>query len=279
MKKLKVEDKSDNDMSDKIADSIKCQICMEIIYQPVSLYPCLHNFCGGCFSDWNKRSDDCPSCRTKVKEVKKNHMIFSLAEMYLKQHADAQRPQDELDALDKVNQFKQDRVILSKGGDSDSSSSEEETKTTARAAPTRGTRNIRGARPAPRQRAVQNVCKQCPKAFEGYQCAPGQVHIQCITCKQFMPDRNAQQKCAICTRVYCNAYWRASKCRVGIATVDSYVPTAFTIIKNSALNENKFEQNVVMDYLRKKKLQMQVVAREMIDAMEINQWNITLSIS
>ena len=73
-------------------------------------------------------------------------------------------------------------------------------------------------------------------------------------------------------------YWRAGKCRVGIATVDSYVPTTFTIIKNSSLNENKFEQNVLMDYLRKKKLQMQVVAREMIDAMEVNQWNILLSI-
>ena len=140
-------------------------------------------------------------------------MIFSLAEMYLKQNPDALRPQDELDALDKANKFKQDRIVISKDDGSGNSSSDEEVKIPARATgPARGSRNIRGNRPAPRQRAPQNVCKQCPKVFEGYQCVPGQVHIQCQLCRLFMPDRNPQQKCAICTRAYCNQYWRAGKC-------------------------------------------------------------------
>lgn len=45
-KKLKKDDLDDN-----FGDTLKCQICMEVMFQPVSLYPCLHNFCGGCFSD------------------------------------------------------------------------------------------------------------------------------------------------------------------------------------------------------------------------------------
>ena len=113
-KKLKTSTEKASDMDEKFADTIKCQICMEIIFQPVSLYPCLHNFCGGCFSDWNKRSNDCPSCRAIVTEVKKNHMVFSLIDMYLAKNPSAKRPQAELDELDQLNQFKQDRVVLAK---------------------------------------------------------------------------------------------------------------------------------------------------------------------
>lgn len=35
----------------KLEEEIKCLICMEVMYQPVTLFPCLHNYCGACFSD------------------------------------------------------------------------------------------------------------------------------------------------------------------------------------------------------------------------------------
>ena len=50
-KKLKVNEGAGNFDMDEMAENLKCQICMEIMFQPVSLYPCLHSFCGGCFSD------------------------------------------------------------------------------------------------------------------------------------------------------------------------------------------------------------------------------------
>ena len=260
-----------SDLDDKMGDTLKCQICMEIMFQPVSLYPCLHNFCGGCFSDWKKRADDCPSCRTKVTEVKKNHMVFSLIDLYLKGHPSAKRPQDELDELDAINLFKQDRVIF-KGKDTktsgfasngSASSSDEEVKALPKAK----------AKPVARG----SVCRQCARAVDGYKCVQGSAHINCNTCNIPMPDRLPSQKCAICTRAFCNLYWKNSKCRAGVNTIDGYVNTTFTIIRKSALNENQYEQNVLMDYIRRKKLQMQVVAREMLDAMEIKQWNIDLS--
>lgn len=245
---------------------------MEIIFQPVSLYPCLHNFCGGCFSDWNKRANDCPSCRAIVTEVKKNHMVFSLIDMYLAKNPSAKRSQAELDELDQLNQFKQDRVVLAKKNgftsDGSASSSEEEVK-----APKPKT-IAKTRQPAP---VARIVCRQCARAVDGYKCVPGQAHIDCSLCKILMPDRLVSQKCAICTRAFCNLYFKNSKCRGGVNTIDGYINTIFTVIRTTALNENKYEQNVLMDYIRRKRLQMQVVANEMIDAMEVNKWDITLS--
>jgi E3 ubiquitin-protein ligase CHFR len=257
-------------IDDKIADTLKCQICMEFIFQPICLYPCLHSFCGGCYTDWHKRAKDCPSCRGDVDEVKKNHMVFSLVDTYLKSHPEAKRPQEELDELDKINEFKQDRVVLKKKSKEKSESSEEEEIKIPQ--PTRG----RPIRPAVQPRS-QNICKQCPKVFEGFKCGVNQQHLQCFNCKTFMPDRNQQQRCEICQRGFCNLYWRANKCRVGIQPVDNYIATVFTVVRPSALNENKFEQNVLLDYLRRKNLLWRNIAAELIGAMETNQWDIDLS--
>jgi hypothetical protein len=92
-----------------------------------------------------------------------------------------------------------------------------------------------------------------------------------------MPDRFAYQKCTICTRAFCNLYWRASKCRLGLQQVDGYLNTIYSAIRPTAINENKYEQNVLNEYLKRKKLQLRVVAQEMMDAMEINKWDIELS--
>ena len=253
---------------------------MELIYQPVSLYPCLHNFCGGCFSDWHNRGNsDCPTCRQKVNEVKKNHLIVSLVDVYSAKHPEAIRTNEELKDLYLANKFKQDRVVISKSAvfksdGSPSSSDDEEIR------PARGRGSIaRGGRTAAPARVqavqVQNVCKQCTKAVEGFRCSPGQAHLQCFNCKNFMPDRGPNQRCAGCDRGFCNLYWRAGKCRVGISTVDSYKNTIFTALQPSSLNENKFEQNVVNNYVRSKGLSFGIVSQEMMDSMEVYKWKIS----
>jgi E3 ubiquitin-protein ligase CHFR len=48
---------------DKLKDELTCNICFEIYHKPVSMIPCLHSFCGGCLSDWIKKSKECPFCR------------------------------------------------------------------------------------------------------------------------------------------------------------------------------------------------------------------------
>lgn len=35
-----------------LAEEFECGICYMIMHQAVSLMPCLHTYCGGCFSDW-----------------------------------------------------------------------------------------------------------------------------------------------------------------------------------------------------------------------------------
>lgn len=64
-------------------DEITCSICFEIICEPVSLYPCLHNFCEACYLDWKTRSVDCPSCRAPVSDHIKNPQIQALIAIFI----------------------------------------------------------------------------------------------------------------------------------------------------------------------------------------------------
>jgi E3 ubiquitin-protein ligase CHFR len=74
--------------------------------------PCLHSFCGGCFSDWVKRQKDCPSCRNPVVEVKKSAMINSLVENFLSINPGSKRQDAELKELETKNLFKNDVVSV-----------------------------------------------------------------------------------------------------------------------------------------------------------------------
>ena len=47
---------------EKLLESLNCGVCLEILYKPISLTPCLHNFCGGCYSEWMRNNKDCPMC-------------------------------------------------------------------------------------------------------------------------------------------------------------------------------------------------------------------------
>ena len=76
-------------------------------------------------------------------------------------------------------------------------------------------------RPAP-----MAVCRQCPTyrgglsslcsgASVAYTCPTPASHVMCRCCLQFMPLRPSSsdddvppQKCALCEKYYCNAYWQ-----------------------------------------------------------------------
>ena len=80
------------------------------MHQAVSLMPCLHTYCGGCFSDWLSRSKECPNCREAVIMVKKNSLINNSIESYLKVNPQLKRDAADLEAIDKLNIFKNDTV-------------------------------------------------------------------------------------------------------------------------------------------------------------------------
>jgi len=213
--------------------------------------------------------------------------LVNLIEIFLKEHPEAQRPAEELKDLDDHNEFKADRVKLAKDGfssDGSASSEEEEKKTPT--TPARGRGRAKGIQGGTRPLAVaqaqnirQNICRQCQRRVDNFQCQGNQAHVQCSACHQYMPLRpNNRQSCEVCKKYFCNLYWQSgAKCRNGLGQIETYTQTTFTAIPPKAINENKFEQTVLGDYLRAKRINFQRVANEMLTAMEQNQWNMNLN--
>lgn len=81
-----------------------------IMHQPVSLIPCLHTYCGGCFADWMTRSKECPNCRKPVMMVNKNAQTNSTIESYLLINPQLKRNPLEIEELEKKNIFKNEVV-------------------------------------------------------------------------------------------------------------------------------------------------------------------------
>eukprot|EP00347_Sterkiella_histriomuscorum_P012623 403367860 len=112
---LEVKIQEEKVMQQKIssmADQFDCGICYMTMHQAVSLMPCLHTFCGGCFSDWMTRAKDCPSCREPVTEVKKNSLINNLIENYHSLNPNLKRDPKDLENLEKLNIFKNESVKI-----------------------------------------------------------------------------------------------------------------------------------------------------------------------
>lgn len=95
----------------RMAEQFDCGICYMIMHQAVSLMPCLHTYCGGCFSDWIKRGQkECPNCREGIIMVKKNATLNSTIESYLTVNPDMRRSEAEIKELESKNIFKNDIV-------------------------------------------------------------------------------------------------------------------------------------------------------------------------
>ncbi|KAJ7594396.1 hypothetical protein C8J56DRAFT_436286 [Mycena floridula] len=58
-------------MLTQVQQSMTCQICLDLLYQPFALAPCGHIACYGCLVQWFKtpsRQKTCPHCRTVVSQ-------------------------------------------------------------------------------------------------------------------------------------------------------------------------------------------------------------------
>ena len=85
-----------------------CGICHEILHDAVSAQPCLHSFCGGCYSEWKKNNETCPQCRKIVHSVAENHTINNLVSAYLKMNPEKRRNAADLALLDAWNKITDD---------------------------------------------------------------------------------------------------------------------------------------------------------------------------
>mmetsp|Transcript_15831 Transcript_15831/g.28978 ORF Transcript_15831/g.28978 Transcript_15831/m.28978 type:complete len:511 (+) Transcript_15831:3396-4928(+) len=279
-------------LSSELSEELRCGICIDVIHQCVTLMPCLHNFCGGCFSDWLGKSKLCPACRDPVCEARRNPALSNIIETYLKSHPEEMRTPEELKELEQKNKITVDTLTIqarkksfdSAGSASSSdSSSEEEVKAPrargriaiARARPSAVSRASAAATPRTTASPIANTkCRQCTRKVQDYKCGPAQQHILCVTCHQPMPLRpTSVQTCDGCQRHFCNQYWRtAPRCNVGLSQLDSYRTTTFSSMPPTALNENQFEQNVLLDFMRSQTIRFNDVIDTVLADMTANRW-------
>uniref|UniRef100_A0A1I8FKN3 E3 ubiquitin-protein ligase CHFR n=1 Tax=Macrostomum lignano TaxID=282301 RepID=A0A1I8FKN3_9PLAT len=103
--------------------------CCEIFHDCVTLIPCLHGYCAGCYSQWQRTNPVCPQCRVRPERVTKNVLVTNLAEAYLAAHPERRRPAEELEKLDSLNDIGRQEafpVVRQSPADEDESDEEDE---------------------------------------------------------------------------------------------------------------------------------------------------------
>ncbi|KIW02140.1 uncharacterized protein PV09_06626 [Verruconis gallopava] len=87
-----------------LGEDLNCAICMQILYQPLTLLDCMHTFCGACLKDWfahqaaSARSIHpytCPSCRDSVRTTKRYPLIMNWLEKHLSKNPDKARSEED----------------------------------------------------------------------------------------------------------------------------------------------------------------------------------------
>eukprot|EP00397_Hematodinium_sp_SG-2012_P023582 GEMP01024510.1.p1 GENE.GEMP01024510.1~~GEMP01024510.1.p1 ORF type:complete len:246 (+),score=46.82 GEMP01024510.1:71-808(+) len=90
---------------DKMEENLFCSVCQDILYRPVSLIPCLHNFCsyclGQCFKErFRHGSIQCPMSRCEISGVKRNALVESMVDTFLEHNPTKMRTPKEMKYYD-----------------------------------------------------------------------------------------------------------------------------------------------------------------------------------
>jgi E3 ubiquitin-protein ligase CHFR len=244
-------------MDEELGEEMQCSICIDYIYQCITLIPCLHNFCASCYSDWMQKSKDCPSCRDPVTEARKNANVNNIIGKFLDSHPDKKRSKEEYDAMEKRNKFTSDKIAIAAA--TTNGKPKEETKAAPPPQPT-VTRAAAARKRSPTPSDDSGDDDQCPECInarrgDNYKCKKGAGHLHCSQCAKPFPDRIAThpQQCVICKRNYCNLYFTCTaKTLNRLQLLKNHNPPA--LISDQVFKGNKYEAQLLRDYLFKKKL-------------------------
>jgi Cysteine rich domain with multizinc binding regions/FHA domain/Zinc finger, C3HC4 type (RING finger) len=269
-KKQRKNDNDDDDDDDEEEEELTCGICSELFYKAVSLIPCLHSFCQGCYSQWMAKSSQCPNCRSEVLAMRSNFTVNNLVSKYVKRNPSKWRTAEvmaELDALDKItpamlnasvdvarhksfdpydNDDDDDDDHDEYDGDGDDDDDDDDDMQFLGFGG--AGLHVHGVG-QPLLFTVQ--CAQCTTpGADGFQCSATSYHLRCTYCDQYFPDRRqtpagAHQQCRLCHRAVCSA------CR------DEHVKPLAEWHINSldelppplARSANPFECTVIVDWL------------------------------
>eukprot|EP00048_Salpingoeca_helianthica_P017807 m.239079 g.239079 ORF g.239079 m.239079 type:complete len:485 (-) comp22302_c0_seq1:51-1505(-) len=239
-----------------IEENLICCICQSVVHDCVSVVPCLHPFCGGCWSEWEAHSsgDDCPSCRTKVTSVSRNPTVNNLAEAFLKANPSRRRTAEEIAELDAKNKYTGDKVRDAAGprkrarrgrrddpsddddDDEDDEDDEEEDE------------------------SDEEDCRSClGTSTDGFRCPAGAAHQMCQCCGHNVPERpllaDRPQRCAVCNAFYCHLYWTCpTPCAGCLFRLRDWTPQPGEM--DRLVNDNPFESNVLKSHLATKGVAM-----------------------
>ncbi|KAK9109954.1 hypothetical protein Sjap_018014 [Stephania japonica] len=241
----------------------KCSICLNIWHDVVTVAPCLHNFCNGCFSEWLRRSLKngssvlCPHCRGIVHFVGRNHFLHNIEQAIFGSDASLQRSNEEVAYLDRRATIKSNLVIKKSK------------------APRRG----RSYFPLNDESdGMELSCPQCGTEFRGFQCNQATVHLQCSSCGGMMPSRSdisVPQHCLGCDRSFCGSYWLSQGLSTNgphtFCSHENFKPISeHTIVRipSSTHQNNRHEQDITERCIRSMGRTLQDVVLEWIGKLD-----------
>uniref|UniRef100_A0A8C9TMK2 E3 ubiquitin-protein ligase CHFR n=1 Tax=Scleropages formosus TaxID=113540 RepID=A0A8C9TMK2_SCLFO len=285
---------------DKMEESLTCIICQDLLYDCVSLQPCMHTFCAACYSGWMERSSLCPTCRCPVDRIRKNHILNNLVEAYLLQHPEKCRSKEDLKSMDMRNKITQDMLqpkIERSFSDEEGSSdylfelSDNDSDTSDINQPFVMCRQCPGYRkdviPGPYVSGMASEEHTVKPLGEGpstssntaggeYTCPPQGSHVTCTCCLQPMPDRRNElanhpfsaQQCTACHLPFCHMYWGCQRtgCQGCLARFSELNLTEKCL--DGVLNSNTYESDVLQNYLASRGLTWKELLRDSLLALQ-----------
>uniref|UniRef100_A0A3B3DUP3 E3 ubiquitin-protein ligase CHFR n=1 Tax=Oryzias melastigma TaxID=30732 RepID=A0A3B3DUP3_ORYME len=284
--------------TDKMEESLTCVICQDLLHDCISLQPCMHVFCGACYSGWMERSSLCPTCRCPVERICKNHFLNNLVEAYLTQHPEKCRSEEDLKSMDSRNKITQDMLqprversfsdeegssdYLFESSDNDSDSSDtSQSLVMCRQCP--GYRNYMSQVlfTTTKQTGEQpSTSSDTTSASQMYCCPPQGHHVICTCCLQPMPDRQAELTsvcniCMLCKLPFCHMYWGCQ--RIGCQGCLSRFSEINLNDKclDGVLNNNTYESDVLKNYLSSKGKSWKDLLRESLEGLQEGRFSLT----
>jgi E3 ubiquitin-protein ligase CHFR len=225
----KAPEELDGDKS--FSKEMNCGICLDIIYNCVTLLPCLHNFCGACISSWMKKKV-CPLCKEPINRLKKNPQMNNLIDMMLRLEPEKQKPEAERQEMDQKDYFRDNqellvekhrRLVAVEGMGSEEEYSDESAEM--------------------QDQFVDSVdlsCPECtaPRMADGFQCQRDGLHVECGSCRRNFPNRaeTHAQRCALCSNFFCSLYLGGCPGWLQLMLLKNYSP-------DPRLNETLFRGN------------------------------------
>ncbi|TPX38995.1 hypothetical protein SeLEV6574_g07473 [Synchytrium endobioticum] len=236
------------DTDGELEQSLTCGICQDILFQPVSAVPCLHNFCGFCFTGWMNQckpmAPDCPNCRAKCILVKKNHTIANLVEVFLKARPSKRRTDKEQTEWEAKNQI----------GEEVKFSSDYNTE-------------------------AEERCRFCDPNPYGYQCRRNAEHVSCFHCNTFIPAvpthprLGGQSKCTYCTSHCCR--YMPQGCSPGAHDVfDKIADLNVRNFPRGAISYSIFEGHIFQEIVHTKQITTSQFYKDGIEKLKNGTWKI-----